>query len=108
MYSKEDGTPLRYQHILNCLKRARAHRNRADADSARRYFGHDLQRADTNGAFKYGKKGKTMVYVKDQAIAEAWRELLARDPLVAARWEAMEIADLLTSLDIPLGGDAAQ
>ena len=109
LYSKEDGSRLCYQHILNRLKQARVDRNRADADAARRYFGHDLQRADTNGAFQYGKKGKTMVYVKDQAIAEAWRELLARDPMVAAGWEAMEAAkimDLLISLNIPLTGVA--
>ncbi|KAM5536758.1 hypothetical protein V8D89_009597, partial [Ganoderma adspersum] len=105
VYTKEDGSPLGYQKILDRLKKARADRDRADANAARKYFGNDLLRVDTNGAFQYEKGGKMKLYVKDHAIAGAWRKLLVRDPVVLARWEAIEAAEitqLLVSLNIPL------
>ncbi|RDX50897.1 hypothetical protein OH76DRAFT_1555394 [Lentinus brumalis] len=86
------GTRLQYSQIQARLKSQRTRTFREDAQAAKEYFGGDLTRADTQGAFMY-KKGSTMVLLtQNKQIAEQWLELLRTHPMIAATWEAMRAA----------------
>ncbi|THH15861.1 hypothetical protein EUX98_g9396 [Antrodiella citrinella] len=89
-FSNEDGTRMNYEKILNVLKAEReAHAIKHAAD-ARRFFGNDLTRADTDRAF-YFRNGKGWQVTKsDSGIVSKWLELLEENEDIAARWKDMQ------------------
>ncbi|KAI0682770.1 hypothetical protein BC835DRAFT_1424019 [Cytidiella melzeri] len=89
-YTGTDGSPMKYQAILALLKAAQIARDARDAQDARAYFGGNLGRSDANGAFEYKKGGRVCLATKNKKIASAWRELLARDAVVALNWYNMQ------------------
>ncbi|KZT72430.1 hypothetical protein DAEQUDRAFT_755239 [Daedalea quercina L-15889] len=89
-YSSEEGERLSYQQILDKLQDHRGSTDDADYYAAMRYFGNDLDRADAQGAFRYRKSGKPMIYTKRGKVAQKWRKLLAEDAEIRANWDAMQ------------------
>lgn len=91
-FSNEDGTRMNYEKILRVLQKERGAYSAKHAADALKFFGNDLTRADTDGAFMYqktrkdGSGGKEVhVMVKKHDIARRWNELLAADVDVAER-----------------------
>jgi hypothetical protein len=68
------------------MKRERTERDTQDAADALQCFSGNVGHTDANGAFSYVFKTGTVVMTKTGDIAKNWRKLLARDPLMAAKW----------------------
>lgn len=77
-----------YSALVKTLTEAQAAVDAVDALAARTYFGDDLSRAPAD-VFIYKSKGRHHTMKKDKYVAEKWRELLAKDPAIAADWQAM-------------------
>jgi hypothetical protein len=87
----ESGARFGFTQILTALKRERTRHDARDTANALQCFDGDLGNVNANGAFTYtSKTGSTVVMTKTGDIAKNWRKLLARDPLIVARWSARQ------------------
>ncbi|KAL6305558.1 hypothetical protein BKA93DRAFT_824945 [Sparassis latifolia] len=90
VYADQQGNKMCYQHILDKLQGQRMNSSKKGVNDTRRYFNNDLNRADTDGYFRYTKANQTRIFTKDQKVAQKWRELLKKNESMAAGRRAMQ------------------